>query len=52
LIEAVGLLRILKRGHKIVRVPDQTGLTATAGLDHFLKPQVEGIVQIYIGQDG
>jgi hypothetical protein len=51
-LEAVVLLLLLKRSHKIVRIPDQTGLPATAGLDHLLKPQVEGIVPIDIGQDG
>jgi hypothetical protein len=50
--EAVGLRLLLKRGHTIIRVPDQAGLATTAGLDHLLKPQIEGIVQIDVGQEG
>jgi hypothetical protein len=49
---AVGRCLIVKRGHTISRVPDQAGLAATAGLDHVLTPQVEGIVQRSVGQEG
>ncbi len=42
---------ILKRADKIIRVPNQAGLALGVPLDDFLKPQVQHVVQIHVGQD-
>ena len=36
----------------VVGIAAQQCLTPTMGLDDFVKPEVQGIVQIHIGQDG
>src|SRR4029453_8610229 len=43
---------MLKRAHKIVRVANQARLSLAAWSDYLMKPQVERIMQIHIGEDG
>jgi len=50
-VEPFSVTLVLKRTHKIVGVSDQARLTATVSLDHSMKPQIENIVQVHVGQN-
>jgi hypothetical protein len=52
LLEPFRVHLMLKRAHEIVRVVNQARLAPASWLDHLVKPQVQRIVSIHIGQDG
>ena len=51
-IEALGVCLFLECAHKIIRISDQARFPTTVRDDHFLKPQVECVVQVHIGEEG
>ena len=44
-------LLILKRADKIIRVPNQASFALCVPFDDFMKPQIQRVMQIHIGQD-
>jgi len=51
-VEALRIFFVLKRAHKIIRVPHQTRFPSTVFLDNLVKPQIKCIMQVYVGQNG
>jgi len=49
LLYVVGIARILSHADKIIRIPHQLTDTSDSRLDLLLKPQIQYIVQEYIG---
>ena len=49
--EALGLLLILKRGHQIIRVPNQTRFPSTGLWDHVCAPPITRVVQEPLGPE-
>src|SRR5208337_856745 len=45
------ILPILKRTDKVIRKADEESAAPTAGFDLGLKPQIQGIMQVEVGQD-
>jgi hypothetical protein len=50
--EALRVVLIAAGAHPVVGIAAQACLPPTVGFDDLVKPEVEGIVQIPIGQDG
>src|SRR2546427_7688861 len=49
--EMARFVLILKRADKIIRVPNQASFALCVPFDDFMKPQIQRVMQIHIGQD-
>src|SRR6059036_1846607 len=49
--EMARFLLILKSADKIIRVPNQASFALCVPFDDFMKPQIQRVMQIHIGQD-
>jgi hypothetical protein len=50
LIEALGVGLQLEGAHEVVRIPTQVRCPLAVFLDGFLKPDVQGIVEVDVGE--